>query len=452
MGASFPNGFLWGAATAAYQVEGAVGEGERGETIWDRFSHTPGNISDGGTGDIACDHYHRYREDVASMRELGLGAYRFSVAWSRIFPAGGGPVNAQGLDFYQDLVEELLAAGIQPVATLYHWDLPQALQDSGGWASRDTINYFSDYAYTMFRHLGDRVKLWITHNEPWVAAFVGHEEGRHAPGIRDRGTAIQVSHHLLLSHAQAVEACRDGGRADGKIGITLNLHPVYPASDAEQDQAAARMADGQVNRWFLDPVFRGAYPPDMVEQYQRWNAAPQVQPEDLEKLQRSKIDFLGVNYYFRWIARCPRKAGRLYELEPPRGDVEVTDMGWEVFPEGLHAILTRLDREYGRPAIYITENGAAYPDPPPEGGGPIEDDDRIGYLRGHLRQARRAIQDGVDLRGYFLWSLMDNFEWAHGYSKRFGILRTDYATLRRQWKKSAFWYRDVVRSPEKHLG
>ncbi len=448
MSADYPKGFLWGAATSAYQVEGGVDEGGRGETIWDRFCRLPGAVLDGTTGDVACDHFHRWREDVGHMADLGLSAYRFSVAWARVFPTGGGEVNARGLDFYQGLVDGLLARGIQPAVTLYHWDLPQALQDRGGWADRDTVRWFGDYAYALFRLLGDRVKLWITHNEPWVSAFLGHDQGTHAPGIRDRRTAVQVSHHLLLSHARAVGAYRDSGRGDGQIGITLNLSPVYPFRDTPEDREAARTADGHYNRWFLEAVFRGAFPEDTLRLYEAQGAAPRVQSADMDELARARIDFLGVNYYFRTIVRASKKGLDPFAVVPPRS-VPLTEMGWEIYPEGLHEILVRLDREYRHPALYVTENGAACPDPLAPGGGRVEDDDRIAYLGGHLRAARQAIGDGVDLRGYFLWSLMDNFEWAYGCSKRFGILRTDYRTLARTWKKSAFWYRDLIRAPER---
>ena len=440
MGTDFPPGFLWGAATSAYQVEGAVGAGGRGETIWDRFTHTPGNVLDGATGDVACDHYHRWREDLDQMAELGLTAYRFSMAWARVFPSGGGEINAQGLDFYQGLVDGLLARRIAPVVTLYHWDLPQALQERGGWADRDTARRFSDYAYALFRKLGDRVKLWITHNEPWVTAFAGHEEGVHAPGIRDRRTAVQVSHHLLLSHAHAVRAFRDAGVEEGRVGISLNLYPVHASSGAAEDEEAARTADGHYNRWFLDAVLRGAYPRDMLQLYEANGVGPRVRAEDLEELGRARPDFLGVNYYTRTVVRAARKRGELFSVVPPAPG-PLTEMGWEVFPKGLQALLLRLDREYGHPALYITENGAACPNR-------LEDDGRIEYLRGHLRAARQALREGVDLRGYFLWSLMDNFEWAFGFSRRFGILRTDFRTLRRQWRRSAFWYRDLIRAPE----
>ena len=437
----FPDGFLWGTATASYQIEGGVKEGGRGESIWDRFSHTPGKIQDGDTGDVACDHYHRFREDVDIMKALGLKAYRFSVAWSRIFPDGGKRLNPAGLDFYSSLVDALLENGIAPCLTLYHWDLPQALQDKGGWANRDTTSYFSDYAVTLFESLNGRVDLWITHNEPWVAAFLGHQTGIHAPGIKSWETALQVSHHLLLSHAKAVAAFRELG-IGGKIGITLNLSPAYPATDSEADHEAAQLADGYQNRWFLDPVFLGSYPEDMMEVYQKQYDSPQLEEGDAELFQGASIDFLGVNYYSRQLVKAAEKRDELFAKAKPE-KADYTDMGWEIFPEGLYVLLKRLQGDYAPKEIYITENGAAFPDAP-DSNNRIDDPDRIQYLREHFIQAHRSIHDGVPLKGYFIWTLMDNFEWSFGYSKRFGLIYTDFPTQKRMWKQSAYWYQKVI--------
>ena len=336
---AFPQGFLWGAATAAYQVEGAVHEDGRGETIWDRFCRVPGAISDGGTGDVACDHYHRWRDDVENMRDLRLSAYRFSTAWSRVFPQGRGKLNRKGLDFYEALVDGLLAAGIQPALTLYHWDLPQALQDAGGWTNRDTASWFAEYATCMFTHLGDRVKIWMTLNEPWVSAFVGHFQGRHAPGIKDFATAVQAGHVLLHAHALAVGAFRELGVRDARVGIALDLHPVYPWSDGLSDEEAARRCDGHCNRWFLDPVFKGTYPKDMLELYARHHAAPRVHEGDAEALARHPVDFLGVNYYFPHRVYASDAGGLLgYEFGRLK-DRPHTEMGWEVYPDGLFELL-----------------------------------------------------------------------------------------------------------------
>ena len=447
----FPKGFLWGAATAAYQVEGAAREDGRGETIWDRFCRVPGAIHGGDTGDVACDHYHRWRSDVENMRDLGLSAYRFSTAWARVFPQGRGKLNRKGLDFYESLVDGLLVAGIRPAVTLYHWDLPQALQDIGGWTNRDTASWFAEYADCMYTHLGDRVKTWVTLNEPWVSAFAGHAQGVHAPGTRDFSTAVQAAHVLLHAHALAVGAFRELGGRDGRIGITLDLHRVYPWSDGQSDREAAVRCDGHVNRWFLDPVFTGTYPRDMLELYAKHQAAPREHEGDAEALAAHPVDFLGVNYYFPHRVYASDAGGLLgYEhgrLERcPR-----TEMDWEVNPDSMCELLLRLKADYGDPAMFITENGAAYRDQRVEKG-QVQDDDRIEYLDGHLGACRRAIEGGVKLQGYFLWSLLDNFEWGFGYSRRFGITHVDFATQERTWKKSAGWYQRVIATNGGSLG
>jgi beta-glucosidase len=436
---TFPPQFYWGTATASYQIEGGWNEDGKGESIWDTFSHTQGKIRDGSTGDVACDHYHRWKEDVALMKEIGCNAYRFSISWPRVIPKGKGKVNPLGLSFYDRLVDALLEANITPFITLYHWDLPQALQDEGGWANRDTAYYFAEYASVVAHKLGDRVKHWITHNEPWVVSWIGYGWGEHAPGIRNEKVAIQVSHHLLLSHGLAVEVLKDIS-PDSEVGITLNLSPIHPASDSEEDKLAAWRQDGFLNRWFLDPIFRGHYPPDIIELYSA--NAPKVLPGDMAIISR-RIDFLGINYYSRGIVRFNPKAGPLQaEGVAPEG-AEFTEMGWEIYPPGIYEIIMRIWKDYQPKKIYITENGAAFADEIASDGG-VHDQKRIDYLREHFIQAHKAIEEGANLCGYFIWSLMDNFEWAHGFTKRFGIVYTDYPTQRRIMKDSALWYKKVI--------
>jgi beta-glucosidase len=444
----FPPGFLWGAATAAYQIEGAVAADGRGRSIWDTFSHTPGKVHGGETGDVACDHYHRWRDDVGLLADLGLNAYRFSVAWPRVLPHGTGRVNQAGLDFYRRLVDALLDAGITPTLTLYHWDLPQALQDRGGWAERATVDAFAAYARVVGEALGDRVPLWITHNEPSVSTILGHLTGEHAPGLTDPRTAVQAAHHLLLSHGRATEALRAAGA--GEVGITVNLFTVEPAGDGDADLAAARQADGVFNRWFLDPVRHGRYPEDLWAWFERHGLAPAVEDGDLEAI-RQPLDFLGVNYYTRMVAAADpasRAAGNSdgllgFTRVEPAG--ERTDMGWEVYPDGLAQVLTRLARDYPTPALYVTESGAAFPDQlDPDGR--VRDERRTAYLDAHFRAAAGAVAAGVPLRGYFVWSLMDNFEWAYGYSKRFGLVYVDYPTQRRVVKDSGRFVGEVTRA------
>lgn len=435
---AFPKDFLWGSATSSYQIEGAVKDGGRGATIWDTFCATAGKVANGDTGAIACDHYHRYKDDVALMRSLGFQTYRFSVAWSRILPTGTGAVNAQGLDFYSALVDELLAADIIPLVTLYHWDLPQTLQDKGGWAERDTLKAFADYAHIMTNKLGDRVNRWATHNEPWVIAFLGNQLGIHAPGIQDMRTAVQVSHNLMVSHGMAMDAIRANVR-DAHAGIVLNLHDVDAVTDNIGDREAAQLWDSYTNRWFLDPLFKGAYPDDLWAAYE--DLAPQIQSDDMGYITRP-MDFLGVNYYTRHVIG----AGS----EPPlyirfvRTDNPHTAMDWEVYPDGLEELLVRLHQEYHVPALYITENGCASDDVLEADG--VHDHFRRDYLESHFAAAERAIAQGVPLKGYYVWSLMDNFEWAEGYNKRFGIVYVDYKTQARTPKDSALWYRDFIQS------
>ena len=438
----FPDGFLWGAATAAYQIEGSVNADGRGESIWDRFAHTPGNIWNNETGDRACDHYRNYREDVAMMADLGLNAYRFSIAWPRIFPQGGGRPNREGLDFYRRLLEALHEHKITPAATLFHWDLPQALQDKGGWANRDTARYFAEYAAYLFEQLDLPVGLWITLNEPRVFAHIGHALGVHAPGISDFNVYLQVAHNLLLGHGLAVQAFREAKREEEQIGITLDLLPLHPASDSEADLDAAQRTDAFMNRWYLDPLFKGEYPAEMQEILSRLFTLPEADEGDLAIIS-SKCDFLGVNNYTRMVVGGTGAADEFFGAPLNPQGAEYTDMGWEVYPNSLYELLTRVHREYGPIDLYVTENGAAFPDEL-KADGSVEDDRRINYLDSYLKGAWRALDEGVPLKGYFAWTLMDNFEWAFGYSMRFGLVYVDFETMKRYLKKSAYWYRQVI--------
>jgi beta-glucosidase len=459
---SFPPGFVWGAATAAYQVEGAAAVDGRTPSIWDTFSHTPGKVLNGDTGDIAADHYHRYRDDVALMKNLGLSAYRFSVSWSRVQPTGRGPAVQRGLDFYRRLTDELLAAGITPVATLYHWDLPQELEDAGGWPQRETAYRFAEYADIMGRALGDRVGTWTTLNEPWCSAFLGYGSGVHAPGRTDPAAALRAAHHLNLGHGLAVGALRSALPAGAQISLTLNLHEVNPLTQAPADVEAARRIDAVGNRVFTGPVLDGAYPEDLLADTAHivdW--AQLVHDGDLAEISRP-IDVLGVNYYSPTVvsqstgdtdnAKNDGHGASEHSPWPGADDVSfhlandsLTAMNWAIDPRGLHRLLTDLAASHPSLPLMVTENGAAFDDYiSPEG--VVNDPQRIAYLHGHLDAVRRAIADGADVRGYFLWSLMDNFEWSYGYSKRFGTIYVDYSTQRRIPKASAGWYSDVIRA------
>jgi beta-glucosidase len=437
---AFPEQWVWGASTAAYQVEGAVREGGRGPSIWDRFSHTPGTVANGDTGDIACDHFHRYPEDVALMRELGLGGYRFSIAWPRIFPTGSGRPNLEGLDFYRRMIVALHAAGIAPYVTLYHWDLPQELQDRGGWGNRDTALRFGEYAHTVAAALGPGVQHWATINEPWVAAFLGHWLGEHAPGERDFALALRAAHHLLLAHGEGMSALRAEMRPGDEAGIALNLAPCQPAGDSSADLEAAERADGYQNRWFLDALYRGAYPDDMVRLY--GDAMPDIAPGDMALISQP-TDVLGVNYYSRSVVAHDSATRPLQTRRIVPSGATMTAMGWEVYPEGLYEMLRRVHDDYAPRRLLITENGAAYDDVLVDG--QVDDPEREAFLREHLAQAHRAVTDGVPLGGYFVWSLLDNFEWAHGYARRFGVIYVDYATQERIVKRSGRWYAGVTR-------
>lgn len=438
----FPDQFLWGAATASYQIEGSPDADGKGESIWDRFSHTPGNVWNGETGDVACDHYRRYEEDVNLMSQIGLNAYRFSISWPRIFPAGGGKANVKGLDFYRRLIEKLQQHKIRPAVTLYHWDLPQALQDRGGWTNRDTAKYFSEYAAYVYDKLDLPVSMWITLNEPWVIAILGHAFGIHAPGVSDFKSAFQVSHNLLLGHGLAVKAFREAKRTGEPIGITLNLAPVEPLTEKQDDLEAASRSDGFMNRWFLDPIFRGSYPADMVEVFSRNFELPQTEKGD-DQVIAEPIDFLGINNYTRVLVEASGDENAFMGTPVNPQEAEYTEMGWEVYPQGLYDLLTRVHRDYGPLPLYVTENGAAFPDELDENG-QVNDPRRINYLEKYIHQCWKAVQDGVPLKGYFAWTLMDNFEWAFGYSKRFGLVYIDFEEQRRYLKNSAYWYSKVI--------
>ena len=435
----FPNGFIWGTATSAYQIEGAWNEDGKGLSIWDTFSHRPGKTHNGETGDVASDHYHRWTEDVRSMAGLGLKAYRFSTSWSRILPHGTGAVNPAGLDFYDRLVDALLGAGIEPIATLFHYDLPQALQDRGGWARRETAEHFAGYAHVVGERLGDRVTYWITHNEPFVTAVNGHLTGEHAPGWRNPFIVLTIGHHLLLSHGYAVEALRAACRRPSRIGIALNLSPVYPASDSARDRRAATRFDGALNRMFLDPLFRGRYPEDMQRLFGL--LFPKIRPGDMEHIP-APLDFLGVNYYTRAVVQHDCRIPLLWGSQiRPKGN-EYSEM-WEIYPPGIYDLLTRIWQEYQPTEIIVTENGICVPDHL-DADGRVRDERRIRYLRDHLAQVHRAIENGVPVRGYLVWSLLDNFEWNLGYQMRFGLTHVDYTTQTRTLKDSGRWYAQVI--------
>ena len=437
----FPKSFLWGAATSAYQVEGSPLADGAGPSIWHRFVRTPGLVKNGDTGDIACDHYQRMRDDVLLMKRLGLTAYRFSIAWARILPQGRGAVNAGGLGFYERLVDTLLEHGIQPMATLYHWDMPAALDDRGGWLNPDVADWFADYASVMFKRLDDRVKLWATLNEPWVVTDGGYLHGALAPGHKSRFEAPIASHQLLRAHGKAVQAYRALGKH--QVGLVVNLAPKHAATDQPADVAAARRADAYMNRQYLDPVFLGRYPEEMTEIF--GEAWPQWPAEDF-KLIGEPIDFVGINYYMRDMIRHDGAAWPVHTGVTPQSQSTYTDTGWEVFPKGLTEILLWVRQRYGNIPQYVTENGAAFYDPPAAAGGRVSDPLRVAYYRAHLRAIHDAVEQGVDLRGYCAWSLMDNLEWSLGFSKRFGIVHVNFDTLERTLKDSAHYYANVIAS------
>ena len=433
---SFPADFVWGVATSSFQIEGAATLDGKGPSIWDTFCRVPGAIADGSNGDIACDHVHRWAADLDIVQGLGVDAYRFSVSWPRVQPTGSGAWSTAGLDFYERLIDGLLERGVAPYLTLNHWDLPQALQDQGGWANRDTVHRFVDYARGMAARFGDRVASITTHNEPWVMANLGHETGIFAPGIQDRRQAMQVAHHLLLSHGLALQALRADGCACA-LGIVLNLSPVQPASPTPADIAQAHFEDGRLVRWYMDPLYRGRYPQDIVDFL--GTDAPEVAPGDMAAIAQP-MDFMGLNYYSRAVASAQGP------WDVRQSGLELTDMGWEIYPEGLTELLLRLHRDYTVPPLFVTENGAAFKDTLLDGR--IDDAGRTGYIASHIAAVGEALRLGVPMAGYMVWSLLDNFEWASGYEKRFGIVHVDYATQQRTLKDSALWYRDFLQQQQ----
>lgn len=440
MDSSFQPGFLWGAATSAYQIEGSPLADGAGPSIWHRFAHHPGNVANNDHGDLACDHYRLFADDVVLMRELGLQAYRFSISWSRVIPQGSGRANPAGLDYYSRLVDKLLEHGIQPLATLYHWDLPEALDEQGGWANAESADWFADYAQLLIHSLGDRVDMWITVNEPWVVVDQGYVQGNMAPGRRDWSEAAAVSRNVLRAHGAAVDRFRHAG--DFRVGLAVNLLPIHPASASEADRQAAERLDTYINRQFLDPVLLGTFPKEFAELYgESWS---QVGEDDLRRISQP-IDFIGINYYLRLVVRDDPQGDRLRATIVNVPDCRTTSMGWEIYPQGLTEIVNWVHGRYGSVPLYITENGAAFEDHLLPNGA-VDDPLRVEYLKAHLLAARHAIIDGADLRGYFVWSLLDNFEWQFGFTKRFGIVYVDYPTQRRIPKSSARYYAKVIRS------
>ncbi len=433
MTVQYPSNFLWGAATASYQIEGAWNEDGKGESIWDRYSHTPGKVENGDTGDVACDHYHRWPEDIALMRQLGIKAYRFSVSWPRVLPLGKGRVNLAGLDFYDRLVDGLLAANIEPFITLHHWDYPQALYDSDGWTNRDNLAYFADYSVLMVKRLGDRIRRWTTFNEPGVIAWCGYMNGEHAPGLRDPKKFVQVTHNLMVAHGLSVQAMRAANPAI-EVGIVLSQWGLDPASADPADVTATEHAWNSGDTAFLHPIFAGHYHPEMVDQLN--GSEPEIKSGDMALIAQ-KLDFLGVNSYSRGVISATQ--GRLERIPGS----EYTEMGWEVCAPALRRLLVKLNKDYHLPPVYITENGSAFKDEvTPDG--KVHDERRLDYLRQHFTEVRKAMQEGVDVRGYFVWSLLDNFEWAYGYGKRFGLIHVDFETQKRIFKDSAYWYKQVI--------
>lgn len=436
---AFPKHFVWGVATSAFQIEGASEADGKGPSIWDDFCRIPGAIQDASDGRVACDHYHRWATDLDLIAGLGVDAYRFSVSWPRVQPLGSGAFNEKGFEFYERLVDGMLARGLKPYLTLNHWDLPSALQATGGWENRDTVQRFVDYACEVARRLGDRVASICTHNEPWVVAVLGNQIGNFAPGIKSRAVSLQVAHHLLLSHGRALTALRDQG-CKSELGIVLNLAPTHAATASEADQAKARLDDGTGLRWYLDPLLKGEYPADVIEHVGA--DAPKVLAGDMAQI-KVPLDFLGINYYMRSVS----SAGEPWDVKS--SGREITDMGWEVYPQGLTELLLRLHRDYTMPPIYITENGAAFQDEVVDGR--VHDLRRQTYIANHIEAVAEAMRQGVRVNGYFVWSLLDNFEWASGYAKRFGIVRVDYDTQERTLKDSALWYRAFL-SEQKRKG
>jgi beta-glucosidase len=436
----FPEGFRWGAATASYQIEGAYNEGGRGPSIWDTFCSTPGKIKDGDNGNIACDSYHRYEEDIAIMKNLGITVYRFSVAWPRIVPDGDGAINEEGLAYYHRFVDKLLEAGIEPYCTLYHWDLPQALEDQGGWNNRKTVDAFVRYSEIMFKEFNGKIKQWITLNEPWCSSFLSNYLGAHAPGNRNLQLAVDIAHHLLVAHGLTVKSYRKLGY-DGLIGYAPNVTWLDPySSDNQQDIDAARREIAWFVEWFFDPIFKGEYPAFMVDWFKTKGIELHILPGDMEAISQP-IDFLGINYYTGHVCRY-KQGGGLFDSELIELGYERTDIGWPIYSEGFNNVLQYITKRYGAIPMYITENGACYNDEPVNGR--VQDTGRIEYLKKHITQVNRAIASGVNMKGYFTWSLLDNFEWAEGYTMRFGLVHVDYNSLVRTPKDSFYWYKKVI--------
>ena len=428
----FPDNFVWGVATSSFQIEGAAIADGKGPSIWDSFCRRPGAIADGSNGDVACDHYHRWQDDLDLIAALGVDAYRFSISWPRVQPDGRGAWNSRGLDFYERLVDGLLARGVKPYLTLNHWDLPDELQARGGWVHRDTVQCFVDYAVGVHARLGDRLAAITTHNEPWVISTLGHETGIFAPGVKSRAAAAQVSHHLLLSHGKALQALR-AAVCRAQLGIVLNLAPIHPATQRAEDLAHARLEDGRLVRWYMDPLFKAEYPSDVIDFLGA--DAPRVEPGDMQSI-AAPMDFLGINYYSRSVASADGS------WHARTGGKALTEMGWEIYPAGLTELLLRLHRDWRVPPMYVKENGGAFKDEVIDGR--VNDADRVAYLASHIAAVGDALAQGVPMAGYMVWSLMDNFEWASGYAKRFGIVHVDYATQQRTMKASALWYRDYL--------
>ncbi|RWZ54507.1 beta-glucosidase [Halobacillus fulvus] len=439
---TFTEDFIFGTATSSYQIEGAVNAGGRTPSIWDEFSKQPGKVWNGDTGEIACDHYHRFEEDIEIIKSLGVDSYRFSIAWPRIFPRAG-EYNPEGMEFYRTLAKKLNEAGIRPFVTLYHWDMPQWAYEKGGWVHRDSVTWFLDYAKKCFEELDDVVSMWITHNEPWCAALLGYYEGVHAPGHTDLEEAVKVSHHLLLSHGKAVELYKNETKYEKPIGITLNLTPVYPASASANDELAAHNYDGYVNRWFLDPIFKGSYPKDMMNLYSKEIRSFEfIEAGDMESISAS-CDFFGINFYNRSLIQYSAESPLLFE--PAESDYPKTGMGWDISPNEFRELIRTLRRDFTDLPIYITENGAAFPDVL-EDDGTVRDSGRKDYMERHIRAIAELNEEGMNIQGYYLWSLLDNFEWAFGYDKRFGITYVDFSTQRRYLKDSAKRYAEIVKA------
>lgn len=443
----FPENFIWGAATSSYQIEGAWNEGGKGESIWDKFSHTPGKIQNDDTGDIACDHYHRFLEDIQIMKEIGLNAYRFSISWPRIFPTGKGKMNRKGIEFYDKLIDKLNENGIEPFVTLYHWDLPLELNKIGAWESNEVVNAFVQYAQFLFNHYGDRVKHWITFNEPMVFTFLFYPIGLY--NKRNFESTFKATHMVNIAHARVVKIFRSSNHPDGKIGITLNLSHIYPKTDSQLDEKGVLLKDGLINRWFLDPVLKGEYPTEILDLVRKKFDFHLPSRSDLELLKNNKMDFLGINNYSCTRIHVKRERdldniAKIFVPQKSSKNNEVSEMGWEICPRGLYDLLKRVNDDYNHPEIHITENGIACKDEKIDNG-IIQDDDRINYLKRYLSAVYDAIQIGVNIKSYFVWSLIDNFEWIHGYSKKFGIIKVKPKILTRSWKKSAFWYKSVIK-------